>query len=174
MKVIRQKVFETNSSSTHSICISKEDVKNFPACIHFGFGEYGWENDVVDDTASYLYTAIVELDKYDYIDKIKSILDKHNIKYSFAKKQEGGFWEEGCIDHVDELTEFVEDICNNENKLLRYLFGDSMIYTGNDNDSEETDMCNSACESIYDYNTNTSSPNPNHDEEHYEYYYKGN
>ena len=40
---IRNGVFETNSSSTHSICIPKKtSIKR--DSIYFGIGEYGWEN----------------------------------------------------------------------------------------------------------------------------------
>ena len=36
MKTIRKSVFETNSSSTHSICITKNPVNILPKAIHFG------------------------------------------------------------------------------------------------------------------------------------------
>lgn len=173
MKVIRKNVFETNSSSTHSICISKADTTNFPKTIHFGFGEYGWENDEYYDTENYLYTAINELGMTDCIDKIKKILDKHNIFCTFEKVKKGKYFEDGYVDHCEELKEFIEDICNDENKLLRYLFGNSVIYTGNDNSNDNDDMCYSAEKFMYDDNYN-EIPNPNHDSEHYEYYFKGN
>lgn len=173
MKVTRKNVFETNSSSTHSICISKQDVKSLPKSIHFGFGEYGWENDEYCDTENYLYTAINECGMTDCIDKIKKILDKHNIIYTFDKVSKGKYFEGGYVDHCEELREFIEDICNDENKLLRYLFGNSVIYTGNDNSNDNDDMCYSAEEFIYDDDYN-KIPNPNHDSEHYEYYFKGN
>ena len=48
MKQIRNGVFETNSSSIHSIAISKEPVINFLDTIHFRLGEFGWEFDEVD------------------------------------------------------------------------------------------------------------------------------
>ena len=40
---IRRGCFETNSSSTHAICIATEDVLNIPKNIHFGFDDFGWE-----------------------------------------------------------------------------------------------------------------------------------
>jgi hypothetical protein len=43
MKQIRKGVFETNSSSTHSICIAKDDGLTIPKSLHFDFGEFGWE-----------------------------------------------------------------------------------------------------------------------------------
>jgi len=174
MKQIRNGVFETNSSSTHSICISKNKVSTYPSSVYFGFGEYGWENDTVDDTASYLYTGIMENEMSECIDKIKSILDRHNISYTFERPRKvNGYFDSGYVDHCGELRDFIEDVCNDEDKLLRYLFGDSVIYTGNDNSSEYEDPCNSADDYIWDDDGN-KVPNPNPDEEHYEYYYKGN
>lgn len=49
---IRKGVFETNSSSTHSICISKEKVNAKDVAgkkVHFGLGDYGWEFTCVND-----------------------------------------------------------------------------------------------------------------------------
>ena len=43
IKKIRQSVFETNSSSTHSICIATDTTIDFPKSLHFEFGEFGWE-----------------------------------------------------------------------------------------------------------------------------------
>lgn len=57
--IIRNGIFETNSSSVHSICISKKPVENVKGKkIAFYLGEYGWENETVD-TTDYLYTAIM-------------------------------------------------------------------------------------------------------------------
>lgn len=60
---IRRSVFETNSSSTHSISIVKEPTNiHFPATMEFNVGEFGWEWKIYSDyrsKASYLYTAIL-------------------------------------------------------------------------------------------------------------------
>ena len=45
---IRRGVFETNSSSTHAICIAKGDY-NLSKHIDFTIGEFGWENNEYDD-----------------------------------------------------------------------------------------------------------------------------
>ena len=55
MKTIRSNVFETNSSSTHSIAIPKNcEATNF---ISFHVGDFGWGWEEVDP-ADYFYTAI--------------------------------------------------------------------------------------------------------------------
>ena len=56
---IRQNVFETNSSSTHSIAIPKECDTSRLSHIVFGFGKFGWEKDEVDPI-NYLYTGIMD------------------------------------------------------------------------------------------------------------------
>lgn len=55
-------MFETNSSSTHSICITKSDVLDIPSSVYFTTGEFGWSHqklNSVKEKASYLYTAII-------------------------------------------------------------------------------------------------------------------
>jgi len=164
MKVIRSGVFETNSSSTHSICITKnnilDDKQDF---IKFTIGEFGWEHEKYTtpyEKAQYLYTAILENKQYDLIYKIKTILDSHNIKYEFEEPKfytssdgKYKYLAYGYIDHSDELDDFLE-ICEDEDKLMKFLFSsESFIITGNDND---------------DYNVDINVNYP-HDE-----YYKGN
>ena len=180
---IRSSVFETNSSSTHSIAISKKPVV-IGKSIYFDIGEFGWENDCVD-TADYLYTAILEQDnRDDLLNRLKEILDKHSIEYEFKepewhKSSNGEYeWlEYGYIDHSYELREFLDTILSNEDLLMRYLFGDSNVYTGNDNQDSVPNGCNIAEEYVYveDESGNyVEQLNPYHDSENYDYFYKGN
>ena len=66
-KAIRTNIFETNSSSTHTISISRNfDVANyqFPKTLVFQGGKFGWDVDIYDDVDSrcrYLYTAMCSL-----------------------------------------------------------------------------------------------------------------
>lgn len=176
MKQIRKGVFETNSSSTHSICISKAPVTP-GKFIHFYIGEYGWEVDE-RDAKDYLYTAILERgDWKDTLQKLKDILDKYQIEYKFEEPEwnkNGTYLENGYIDHSYEAQEFVDTVLADEDLLMRCLFGDSTVYTGNDNDCEQDNMCWCAYSPITDYSTYKSIPNPNHDVEHYDYFFKGN
>jgi len=150
---IRSNVFETNSSSTHSICVTKNNILDKKLNnIEFTIGEFGWECRIiydVDTKAKYLYTAILVEDKLDLIDKIKIILDNNNIEYNF-ETPEYETWEYegreytnlkyGYIDHSEDLDEFL-NICEDENKLMRYLFSsESFIITGNDNDDHSVDI----------------------------------
>lgn len=186
MRQVRNMVFETNSSSTHSICIPKKTTHNMDF-VRFSVGEYGWENRCVYDTASYLYTAI--LDGYDYdeamekIEKLKSILDSRNIEYAFRtpewREYDDGtkYLDNGYVDHAYDAHEFVEAVLNDEDMLIRYLI-DGCVYTGNDNQDTDFERCDIAITSqtVYDFETKTwvEEANPYHDAENYTYFYKGN
>ena len=186
MKItIRKGTFETNSSSVHSICISKSPVSNVKGQeIYFGLQDYGWEFGEADP-ATYLYTAIM---CYDYdeddgtneatemLDKLKSILDKYEIDYTFQSynEEDRGYY---YIDHYTCLRDFLDTILNDEDMLLRYLFGDSTIYTGNDNCTSETDHiddCYIGEAWYWDDDSHCQMPNPYHDEDNFDYFVKGN
>ena len=179
---IRSSVFETNSSSTHSIAISKAPVVAGKH-ISFGIGEFGWENGIAD-TADYLYTAILEQrNPSELLDKLKEILNKHSIEYKFEEpryeKSAYGDYEYldyGYIDHAYELGEFLDEVLNNEDLLMRYLFGNSTVYTGNDNQDSDPSGCDIADEYYWTEENGkyVEKLNPYHDSVNYEYFYKGN
>ena len=180
---IRSSVFETNSSSTHSIAISKKPVAA-GKYIRFCIGEFGWENGVAN-TADYLYTAILEQNNSsELLNKLKEILDKYSIEYKFEEpRYEKSSYSDyeylayGYIDHGYELGDFLEAVLNNEDLLMRYLFGDSTVYTGNDNQDSDPSGCDIADEYYWaedEHGEYVQKLNPYHDSENYEYFYKGN
>lgn len=152
--VIRKGVFETNSSSIHSIVIGNdgEDIfADLPKTLHFGQGDFGWDPDTYSDTeskAAYLWQAIVynsdsveEANKYKA--KIIKTLSRLSVKASFDKI-ETKTWDgknycdfehdNGYIDHSNELKEFIKAVMNDDAILMNYLFSnESSIATGNDN-----------------------------------------
>lgn len=141
---IRKGIFETNSSSTHSVCISKHNNYEIPSELRFEVGEYGWENEFLQgstELASYLYTAIYEIcTDRDEINSFKNYiydtLGKYGCECDF-EEPECTRWglSEGYIDHAYELRDFLESIRRSERKLMRFLFSpDSFIITGNDNE----------------------------------------
>ena len=184
---IRQNVFETNSSSTHSIAIPKECDTSRLSHIVFGFGKFGWEKDEVDPI-NYLYTGI--MDAYEeqadeYIEKLKKILDKHNITYHFKEPKYtamkyGKYFDSGYVDHAYKLRPLIEDLLNDEDKLLRYLAG-ARVFTGNDNGdmdgyihrNEPTYFEGYWNEQAHKYIEN-EVPNPYYMGEGYEWYFKDN
>ena len=158
MKIqIRKNIFETNSSSIHSLVIGNNNeniYENLPTEIHFNGGEYGWENEVYNDIenkANYLYTGIVKNNLVDeLVPKIKDILSKWNITPIFQEtnkkmynNEEYDEFKHGYyyIDHSYDLQDFLNTVCNNEELLMNFLFSDgSFIETGNDNDGEWIDF----------------------------------
>ena len=187
MKTIRQSIFETNSSSTHSIAISKKDVavKDLPTKITFYIGEFGWSHEEVN-RANYLYTALASSynkeDLDDAIKHIKGVLLDIGIESEFETPKwndEYDWLQEGYIDH-NETGEFINAVMNNDQMLLRYLFSDSHVYTGNDNDEFDNDNETKyvAKSKLFDYNSKLDKyeymDNPYHDETKYDYFYKGN
>lgn len=141
MRQIRKNVFETNSSSTHSIVISKAPV-TVGKHIYFGIGEYGWENDCVGIT-DYLYTAILCMgNSEELLEKLKDILDRHSIEYEFEEpvyiRDEDDKWlDNGYIDQSYGTREFINAVLADDDMLMRCLFGNSCVYTGNDNQEDD-------------------------------------
>mgnify|MGYP003295298738 CR=1 FL=1 len=176
---IRKGTFETNSSSTHSIAISKNKV-NIPVgtCVNFYIGEYGWDEGEYD-FPSYMYTALLYNNDMEAIEKLKSILDSWGVKYKFANPkwqsyEDYKYLDNGYIDHGEEAYSIMTEILNDEDLLARALFGDSTVYTGNDNSSEEDSMCYCAEEYMWDFDKHMEVPNPNHMPDKYDYFFKGN
>lgn len=188
---IRNGVFETNSSSTHSICIQKKPVDADYSHIVFNIGSYGWEEREVN-FGDYLYTAILCLDpngRDGYLSRLKSILDAHRIRYEFEwpewYESNGHRWlDNGYIDHYDETVPFIDAVLDDEDMLLRGLFGeDSVVYTGNDNKHlDEDGMCSVANDYVWyaddDGNYKIAKvgnwDNPYYDPDNYDYFYKSN
>ena len=191
MKQIRYGVFESNSSSTHSIAIPKScDNTNY---ISFRIGEFGWEWGEADP-ADYFYTAIYETSNTkseveEKLQTLKDILDSHNIEYYFSNAEThvssyGNSCylclDNGYIDHGSELTDFVDELLNDGDKLVRFL-SMGFVFTGNDNsDAEERCFIERDQEFLDGYNWDTRQEfkikNPyymsNHED--YDWYWKGN
>lgn len=188
---IRRSVYETNSSSTHAICIAKDgyELKDH---IDFHTGEYGWEcNEYgdLDNKASYLITAILSMDKESADEKLiqlEGILDENEITYTIPElnvnsyeygKKKHYYYDIGYdyIDHAGELRSWLDDLLSDSDKLFRYLFGDSFIVTGNDNDDGFRDrMLIAEGEEETDWGTYTLYGGLKPEFDKYEIYEKGN
>jgi hypothetical protein len=140
---IRKSVFETNSSSTHSICIAKQKPERIPEVIHFGIRNFGWEWRTLygQEKANYLYTMILGQPNHrESMQKLVKLLDKIGVQYQFEepvfeKIGKFEFLDNGSIDHASEGADFVNAVLHSQSRLERYLFSDgSFIKTGNDND----------------------------------------
>lgn len=150
MKIqVRKGLFETNSSSVHSIVIGNngEDIhKHLPTTLEFYGGEFGWEHEVYTDTdskASYLYTSIVncrsDINVEDTLKRIKQILAKWNVKAVFEELDENNNFRGFCyVDHAYDNIGLINELTTNEDLLMNYLFSSgSSVETGNDNEETE-------------------------------------
>ena len=150
---IRKGVFETNSSSMHSICISKEGISGlkYPKKVFFKHGEFDRERknlETIEDKASYLYQSICSLyegrKKEEMINRIYEVLGKYGIEAEFEEEKvnEYGF-QYGHIEHAYEgdMEAFCECTVWNEKDLMRYLFSKrSFVMTGSDEVDYEEDL----------------------------------
>lgn len=89
----RKNIFETNSSSTHSVCLTNEPKYNWNELdeyvnsedkrLHIKFGKFGWGYDEYDDAynkLSYLLTMILEIRKaYFGQEGIKTLEEFYNL-----------------------------------------------------------------------------------------------
>ncbi len=148
---IRRNVFETNSSSTHSIAIPREHAKKYPNVIHFGIGEFGW-GFAEENPADYLYTAILDYyhnteEREAKLAELKAALDAYDIRYTMQEPKFEVYsedpsktylnWDCGFIDHSEDLGEFLNAVFANAETLLDFAFY-GLVFTGNDNsDAEE-------------------------------------
>ena len=161
----------------------------------FSIGEFGWGWEEAD-AADYFYTAIyvtsdTKEEADEKINRLKNILESNNIEYDFGYV-DCHEWisdynchkylslDNGYIDHGYELNDFVEELLNNEDKLLRFL-NCGLVFTGNDNSNTE-ERCfierNEKYLDDYDLETRQSfkvkNPYYMSDHEDYDWYFKGN
>ena len=183
MKQIRKNVFETNSSSCHSLVISKDNYgpEHIPAYLNFNADkDYGWERSCyssTEDKASYLYTAMLDCDMGAQAKEFKRKLEedfKIKIFVPDYKRETSK-----SVDHAGELIPFINEILEDDDKLKRFLFDPrSCIYTGNDNSCDPDDNCYVADVDekgeYYDWHVEKNVKHPLWDGERYEYYFKGN
>lgn len=140
---IRRGMFETNSSSTHTIIVTdrKTEPGNF---VDFRIGEFGWEFKklaTINEKASYLYTMACECLGRDVYQDFYETLVKYGVECSCSEPaifDERGYLDNGYVDHCDQGKDFVKAMLSHEHALIKYLFSDeSFVVTGNDNCYED-------------------------------------
>lgn len=148
MQKIRQNVFETNSSSTHSISISDVNSEDLMEIVTLGFeeiinlkgGEFGWEIASYNDfytKANYLAVLIIlysdEYGQYKemFEEVIKTQTGCKNIVYFLSDDWNSEY--QSYIDHGSEHG-IIEEACESSETLRQFLFNKkSTLYTDNDN-----------------------------------------
>ncbi len=162
MKQIRHSVFETNSSSTHSVSIHRNSNKieqnKMVVCddgyIHATLGKFGWEEEDYDSQESklsYLLTMavhknglcaynITDEEDQEAIDSLQKTEDFKRISAEVANhagcKGVVVDYSSGYIDHQShEDYRSMDDFLDNYGvSILEFIFGsDVVIHTDNDN-----------------------------------------
>ena len=185
---IRYDIFETNSSSTHSLAVPKK-VEYIPSDIRFHFGDFGWELEDDIDPANYLYTGIVtgsQETREKYLPKLKEVMERNNIKAKYADYELSSYkWGDkveyyvnsdyGYVDHGENLIQFLEWLFEDDDRVLRFI-SDGLVFTGNDNNDESSYFINRNKKVLYDWETGEDRPNHYYMEncEDYDWFYKGN
>lgn len=151
MQKIRRGVFETNSSSTHSLTVDSTlsgDKKRLSRiepddgnCIGIYPGEFGWgpeRHRNAATKASYAYTYAYRQNESEapvLMARLRSVLEKETgCKVSFRKL--GGYWPDGYIDHQSlDPGCLGEDIFKSDRALRDFIFNPSKVLViSNDNE----------------------------------------
>lgn len=158
MRQIRHYVFETNSSSTHSITITHKGIanNNIPVgrdgFIHTELGEFGWEIEDYNDQAgrlSYLVTMLAvksQIEMWRYGDKraiVKELMELHEFEKLSDKigrhaRCKGVIVDpsEGYIDHQSHegYRNFQDFLAQYDTDVVEFVFGrGNIVHTDNDN-----------------------------------------
>jgi hypothetical protein len=150
MKQIRQGVFETNSSSTHSVTIYGSDHIVYPKYIPvIEFGEFGWEQNLYPDYTDKLSYVITMLATRYGIDKLEDFLELKEFRWLKeaveshcgqvleVKVQDTDWSPLGYVDHQsnDVLDDFlVPEELEFKVKVLDFVFNEKYAFeTDNDN-----------------------------------------
>lgn len=194
MKIIRNKVFETNSSSCHALVVpnSSENLEE-PEELHLAYnGEYGWGPEVLTsqrDKFTYLGILAAEIQQQDVVKEIDNyfetleslgftIGDFDDDKESMKKKLLESY--DYYIDHGNEGVSIYKELIENTDKLKRFILSPkSFITIGNDNDygdifEKPNEMFNLGLEFTESEWGSRSCNNINELEKDYDIYYKGN
>lgn len=154
MKKVRKGQFETNSSSTHAISISKGDgdviydsleIPEDGTYVVTG-GEFGWEWKLYSDPETKISYAYEDnRDSYDRLDMLKRVIMEHTGAKDVVFMEETG----GYIDHQSMGTS--QDAFESDETLKRFLFDPrSILYTGNDNSNPPSGFPNYSDEDYED------------------------
>ena len=133
MRKIRNNVWESNSSSSHSLTIGDNACKlvdDSEIEVHLGYGEYGWGYEELvnwENKADYLAIEAIRDGGYkmDILDEAIK-LRFPNIEITYADEGNRGYIDHQSYGEIWEELDTVEDVYN-------VIFGNSYIIIDNDN-----------------------------------------
>lgn len=142
IKQIRRNVFETNSSSTHSISIVGSEgmydtiLPDKKGNILLEGGKFGWEEmEYTDSLTKANYCAVDNIYNEDRLNMLKEVIKEHtrcNEVIILANKDS---YDNPCYSYIDHQSAGIssEAFTSKEN-LKNFIFGkNSVLFTDNDN-----------------------------------------
>lgn len=141
-KIVRTGVFETNSSSTHSLSVARGDQEFvydtiYPdqnGVIHVSGKEFGWGWEKFNDSMTKLAYAFQ--DSFGHEDMIKEVVMKQTGATEVIFNEDGGY-----IDHDGVGT--THDLRGNKEDMRNFIFNkNSWLYIGNDNSEPDPTFFN--------------------------------
>ena len=147
MKKIRTGVFETNSSSCHSLSINDTDIlldyliPNEYGEVTIKPGEFGWEWEKFNDAAtkaSYCLTGTQYVkDEELALSNLKEVIQEHTLCNQVNLIIPNEDFESENYGHIDhQSTDKMDDLLFNKTKLHNFIFNKkSWLFLGNDNSS---------------------------------------
>lgn len=145
---IRKGVFETNSSSTHSLTIEStsfliDTIIPEDGIVNIKPGEFGWEWEKFNDAytkASYCLTGIQYVsDKEEALSNLKEVIQKHTLCDEVNLIQGSDDYDDenyGYIDHQSREWGELDNLLFDKEKLHNFIFNKkSWLFLGNDNSS---------------------------------------
>jgi len=133
---IRKSVFETNSSSTHSISIESGDVKLYSNINHNGIivlsgGQFGWEEETYNDPMTKAnYCAQDWFEDNQKMEMLVEVIKNHTLADEVIFDLES--LNDGFVDHQSSGTSI--EAFDSHEKLRDFIFNwDSVLTTDNDN-----------------------------------------
>lgn len=141
MITVRRRVFETNSSSVHTLAIAKTDhlndklfVDQEGVCRIF-FGEFGWGPDVYYDAASkasYCLTAATEYNHAEQLEMLHDVIKQQTGARTVVFEESCGYNKQGYVDH--QSKDVADAAFENADTLRAFIFNKgSILRIDNDN-----------------------------------------
>ena len=153
---IRTGVFESNSSSSHVITLSK-DTKNFfmdlsmvpdpDGEINIEGGEFGWEVEKYDDAWTKAnYAAEYAKNNVSYLDMLRDVIQEQTQAKTVNINPSG---------HIDHQSDSVASVAfANKESLRNFIFNkNSVLFTSNDNGGGEIEGKNTDHPNCFDVDT---------------------
>jgi len=102
MKQIRQGVFETNSSSVHSLSILNRDsfISNYP--LQGFFGEFGWEHNMLNSPTEKLSYVLTTIAYFAGVVNVNKKIEKDKAIGMFLSEGHFVFLNEAIKEHTGE------------------------------------------------------------------------